>query len=262
MNEPDLFELRARAGLPMDHCLVIDAHGHLGLGVQFPLPDTSLETVVAVMDRLGIDLLAVSSLQALSGDACRGNRIVEQAISRFPDRFFGYMALDIGYPERVVPEMERCLQAGFRGVKVHCGGRPGVPYNDARYGPVFCFAEEHRLPVLAHTWGANLDELEPLIGRYPHINWLMAHTGSQQKEKYIRLAREYPSVYLETCLSTCPRGLIEELVDEGLADKLVWGSDMIFMGAAQQLGRVAFARIPPADKEKILGLNARRALRL
>ena len=262
MREQDLFEMKARAGKPIAHCLVIDAHGHLGLGAQFPLVDTSLETTVTVMDRMGIDLLAVSSLQALFGDAQRGNRTVQEALQRFPGRFFGYMVVDVGYPDRILPEMERCLQAGFQGVKIHTAGRPEIPYSHNNYRPVFEFANVHHLPVLAHTWGADLDHLEPLIGRYPNVHWLMAHAASQQKEKYIRLAREYPSVYIETCLSACPRGLIEELVSEGLADKVVWGSDMIFMGAAEQLGRVVFAQISPADKEKILGLNARRALRL
>ena len=48
----------------------------------------------------------------------------------------------------------------------------------------------------------------------------------------------------------------------GLVDRIVWGSDAMFMDGSQQIGRVLFAQIPPEDKEKILGLNARRALRL
>jgi hypothetical protein len=43
---------------------------------------------------------------------------------------------------------------------------------------------------------------------------------------------------------------------------VIWGSDAIFMGAPQQLGRVLFAQISDDDKTKILGLNAKRALRL
>jgi predicted TIM-barrel fold metal-dependent hydrolase len=88
----------------------------------------------------------------------------------------------------------------------------------------------------------------------------MGHSGSAQLDKYIRLGREYPNVYLELCFSVSPRGLVEKLADAGLADKTIWGSDTLFMSAAQQIGRVLFARISPEDKEKILGSNARRAL--
>ena len=263
MNKSSRFAEAGFAGKPIDHALVIDAHGHLGTLPMLPIIDTTLESAVASLDRMGIDLFCVSSMPAIFGDAVRGNRIVEAAIQKYPDRFFGYMVVDAGYPEKIIPELERCLAAGFKGVKVWSyGAKPGLPYDHPNYRPVFEFANAHKLPVLAHTWGGELDQLEPYIRSCPNIHWLMAHTGSAQKEKYIRFGKEYPTVFLELCFSPCPRGLVEELVEQGLADKLVWGSDAIFMGAAQQLGRVLFAQISDADKEKILGLNAKRALRL
>ena len=76
------------------------------------------------------------------------------------------------------------------------------------------------------------------------------------------MGRQYPNVYLELCFSPCPRALVEELVTAGLEDKLIWGSDAIFMDGAQQIGRVVFAQITPQQKAKILGLNARKALKL
>ncbi len=170
---------------------------------------------------------------------------------------------DVGYPERILPEFERCLDAGFIGVKIWSyGAKPGLRYDHPNYRPVFEFASTHHLPILAHTWGDELDQLEPAINTYPAVTWLMAHTASTQKAKYIRFARQYPNVYLELCYSPSPRGLIESLVAENLADKLIFGSDSVFMGAAQQLGRVLFAQISPRDKSKILSQNAIRALGL
>jgi predicted TIM-barrel fold metal-dependent hydrolase len=260
---PDPFVEKALAGQPIDVCLVIDAHGHLGEPPNFTLPESTAASVVRVMDRLGISLSCVSSMPALFGDAARGNRIVAEALHEFPQRFFGYMVADVGYPEMIVPEFERCLQAGFKGVKIWSyGAKPGLPYDHPNYRPVFEFANAHHLPVLAHTWGAELDQLEPAIHAFPNITWLMAHTASSQKEKYIRFGKDYPNVYLELCFSPCPRGLVEELVSEGLADKLIFGSDSTFMSATQQIGRVLFAQISPQDKEKILGQNAKRALGL
>ncbi len=240
---------------------IIDAHAHLGPDACSPYVTHDLERIVAGMDRLGVALMCVSAIPALYGDAARGNRLVETAIRQYPRRFFGYMCADIGYPERILPELEHCLSAGFRGIKVWSyGAHPGLPYHHAHYQPVFAFAAEHRLPVLAHTWGGELEQLEPLVRQYPRVNWLLAHTGSNLKAEYIRLARQYPNVYPELCFSPCPRALLEELVAAGLEDKLLWGSDAIFMDGAQQIGRVVFARITPQQKAKILGLNAARVL--
>lgn len=252
---------QALAGVPITACEIIDAHGHLGECPNFPLPDSSAASMVRSMDRLGIRCTGVSSLPAIFGDAVRGNRMVEEALREFPDRFFGYMVADTGYPERILPELERCLETGFRGIKIWSyGAKPGLPYDHPNYQPVFEFAQTHRLPVLAHTWGAELDQLQPAIEKFPDVTWLLAHTASSHKEKYIHFGRLYPNVYLELCYSPSPRGLIENLVGEGLAEKLVFGSDCVFMSTAQQLGRVLFAKISTQEKALILGLNARRAL--
>jgi len=260
----DVFVERALAGEPIDHCLVIDAHGHLGAEFpQFPIVYTGPGDVVAAMDRMGIDRACVSAMPAVFGDARRGNGMVEQAMADHPGRFFGYMVVDAGYPERIVGELERCLAAGFGGVKIWSyGARPGLPYDHPNYEPVFEFAQAQRLPVLAHTWGEELDSLEPIIRRHGQVHWLLAHAACCDEDKYVRLAQDYETVYLETCFSGCPRGLIERFVAAGLQEKVVWGSDAVFMDAAQQLGRVVFAQVAPEVKAKILGLNAVRALRL
>ncbi len=262
-GENDLFVQKALAGQPIDHCLVIDAHGHLGENPTFPIIDTDPASVVASMDRIGIDALWVSALPAIYGGyAERGNAIVETAIHRYPQRLFGYTVVDIGYPDRVIPTLEHGQRAGFTGIKIYSpiGNVPAPTYASPNYEPLYNFADVHHLPILAHTWGSELDDLEPWIKRYPNVNILLAHTGSAQLEKYIRFGREYPNVFLELCYSLSPRGFVELLVREGLADKVVWGSDTVFMSATQQIGRVLFAKISPEDKEKILGLNAKRAL--
>ncbi len=261
MSAPDHFQTAGRLGQAICGEVIIDAHGHLGHSPDFPIVRPTAAALVASMDRLGIQLTCISSIQAIHGDADYGNALVVDAIAAYPDRFFGYLVVDVGYPEKVAAQLARGLAFGFRGVKVWSyGGRPGLPYNHPNYEPVFAFAQQHALPVLAHVFGPELDELAGHIKRYPHIRWLLAHIGSAELEKYMRFARDYPNVWVELCLSSCPRGLIEHLVAARLEDKVVWGSDAVFLEQASQLGRVLFAQVPVAAKRKILGLNARRAL--
>lgn len=262
MNAPDKFAAAGCAGAALRDELIIDAHGHLGHGPDFPIirPTAAL---VASMDRLGIALTCVSSITAIFGDAGQGNDCVADAMREHQGRFFGYNVVDVGYPEKIERQLEAGLAAGFRGLKVWSyGSRAGLPYNHPNYDRVFAFANDHHLPVLAHVFGPELDELEGHIRRLPNVRWLLAHVGSAELEKYIRFAREFPTVFVELCLSPCPRGLVEHLVAEGLEDKVVWGSDAVFLNQASQLGRVLFAQVPEQAKRKILGLNAQRALGL
>jgi hypothetical protein len=263
MNTPDLFHAAGRLGRPLAGEVLIDAHAHLGHSPDFPIIRSTPAALLASMDRLGIQLTCLSSIQAIHGDAEHGNALVADAVRAHPDRFFGYLVVDVGYPEKVAAQLAGGLAAGFRGVKVWSyGARPGLPYNHPHYDPVFAYANEHAMPVLAHVFGPELDELEGPIKKYSRIRWLLAHIGSARLEQYMRFARDYPSVWVELCLSSCPRGLIEHLVGAGLEDKVVWGSDAVFLDQASQFGRVLFAQIPVTAKRKILGLNARRVLGL
>jgi len=255
----DYFEQQAFAGAPLTDAVVIDAHGHIGDNQAFAFVDTSMEALVATMDRLGVDVACVSSIPAIYGQSARGNDELLAAIAEYPDRLFGYVVVDIGYPERIPAELDRCLAGGVRGVKIHSSS--GLPYAHPNYEPVYNFAAAHGLPLLAHTWSdQELDDLEPQFARCPNVNFLLGHAGAVAREHYVRLAHQYPNVYLELCFSVCPRGLVEYFVGEGLAAKMLWGSDCIFMSMEQQIGRVIFAKISEADKRLILGETAARVL--
>lgn len=263
MSAEDKFQLAGRGGIPITGEVLVDAHAHFGHGPDFPIIRPTARSLVASMDRAGIQLSCVSSIQAIFGDAEHGNAIVAEGIREFPDRIFGYFVVDVGYPEKVAAQLATARAAGFRGLKVWSyGARPGLPYNHPNYEPVFAYADAHAMPVLAHVFGPELAELEAHIRRFPCVRWLLAHIGSAELDQYMKFAREFPTVYVELCLSACPRGLVEHLVTAGLEDKVIWGSDAVFLDQASQLGRVQFAQIPETAKRKILGLNARRALGL
>ncbi len=261
MSDPDIFQNAGRAGQPLQDVMLIDAHCHFGHGPDFPIVRPTAKSLVASMDRLGVLLSCVSSIPALFGDAEHGNALVAEGLQEFPDRIFGYFVVDVGYPEKVEAQLAGARKAGFKGLKVWSyGARPGLPYNHPNYTPVFEFANAHQMPVLCHVFGPELDELEGHIRKYPKIRWLLAHVGSAELEKYMKFAREFPTVWIETCLSSCPRGLIEHLVASGLEKKIIWGSDCVFLDQASQLGRVLFAQIPLEAKRMILGTNAAKAL--
>lgn len=263
MNASDKFAEAGRNGATLADEVLIDAHGHFGHGPDFPLIRPTAEALIASMDRTGIRMTAVSAIPAIFGDAEHGNEIVAAAVRDHPGRIFGYNVVDVGYPDRIQRQLERGLAQGFRGLKVWSyGARSGLPYNHPNYDRVFAFADEHRLPVLAHVFGPELDELEGHIKRRPGARWLLAHIGSAELDKYIRFAREFPTAYVELCLSVCQRGLVEHLVAAGIEDKVIWGSDAVFLNQSSQLGRVLFAQIPVEAKRKILGLNAQKALGL
>jgi len=252
----DALVREARKGQPLS-CLVIDSHTHIGES-QFTVIDPGVEGLLRHMDVIGIDVSVVNSVTGcMGGRVVNGNDEVIEAVQQHADRIIGFVTVDPRRPDATRDELERCRDAGLRGVKVH--DSTGVPYDDSGYKVVWEFAQENRWPLLAHTWGKDsLEKLKPRFTNCPDVTWMLGHAGCLDREMYAELAGEHPNVYLETCFSVCPRGLVEYFVGEGLAGKVLFGSDATFMDGAPQVGRIVFAQISTADKKKILGENARR----
>jgi len=242
----------ARAGAPLDFP-VFDMHAHINPLIGTDVP--SLAQSVAQMDRLGIDVAAVSATRALAGDIVGGNNDVADAVRRYPGRVIGYCHVSANYPEHLLAEVERCFATGaFHGIKLY---QVGVNYDDPAYEPIWAFATERRLPILAHTWGGDLTGFDRMAAKYPAVAAFAAHAGSGfAYQPYIEAAKRVPNLYLDLTYSREHTHMIEHFVAEVGADRIVWGSDAPLFSMSQQLCKVLFARIADADKRKILFANA------
>lgn len=257
MNAPDPFFACGLTGAPVRHAFVMDSHCHLGTISRMRMLDSSAESLVRAMDRMGVDKAVATACPACAdGLITLGNDMVIDAVRRFPDRLLGYFSVNPLYPREAARELERCREAGLHAIKVH--NAQGTRYSHPSYSLVWEFAAAHRLPVLAHTWGTPMAELEDAVTRHPGITWILAHGGSVTPEAYVQALRQHPNVYMDMVYSRCPRGAVEWFVAQGLEDRLLWGTDIAFLNGPGQLGRILFAKITPVQKEKILGRNARR----
>jgi len=238
---------------------VSDFHGHRTRWEE-PIPDTSAAGIVTVMDRIGVEQIFVSSLECTGARTGPGNDEVLAAMREFPGRFLGYVTVWPESTQAVRTEVEQRLAEGFSGVKLHIAN--GFDYTHPNYAPAYEIADERRLPVLVHTYGRQrgLEQIPGLAKLYPGANFLLAHSGVDAVEEYIRMAGEHSNVYLELCGSMCAYGLIEKFVKSVPVEKILWGSDTYFINMAHQSGRVLGADIPEETKKKLLSTNAKQLL--
>ncbi len=264
-DEPIL--ARAREGLPLDG-LVIDAHGHLGPYPRFYIPRTDAAGVVAVMDRCGVTAPAVSANQSLVSDHVAGNRAVAQAIDAYPGRFIGYATANPNYPaDEEEAQLEGWLSSHpwMRGIKLHPATHH-YPLTGPGYRPAYEVAARHKVPVLTHTWGEGEEALlcsPMLVGEiaeaYPSVQFIIGHSGGLLPgyRLSVEAARRCPNIHLETCGSFQAMGLVEYLVDQVGADRVLFGSDVTFLCLTAELGRTVYARL--STEEKRHGIGAQRA---
>lgn len=261
---------RARRGQPLDHIPVIDPHTHvlhdglMGAG-YVAIPYGDVEHMIRRNRRLGIDRFCCSSWIGIWIDYRQGNELIHDLVQRYPNDVIGYATIDPKKSDDVEADVRLCHELyGFPGLKPY-NPRVGLPYDSPHYEAWYRKGNEMGSFVKLHQTeigDAFLDQIADVAGRYPNMNYLLAHSGWtwDVARSRVNLARERPNVYLDVTFTSVLHGVIEYFVDEGLSDKVLFCSDAPMRDAIPQLGWVVYSRISEEDKEKILGGNMLRVL--
>ncbi|OPZ06736.1 MAG: Amidohydrolase [candidate division BRC1 bacterium ADurb.BinA292] len=260
------------AGLGFRDLALIDAHAHVGRWGSFYMADPSLIQLVRELDRFNIELCCVTSLLAFSVDMPRGNDEVLEAIRFAPDRFLGYVSLVPHQPlADCRREVQRMLDASDRiiGLKFHPMWN-NYPINGDLYQPLWELAAEFCPLVLVHCWlggeepeaNNTPDKVAQMAARYPGVTVIMGHSGGSRAGQLqcAELCRRRPNLYMDLCGSEFGNLWIERLLEHAPADKVLFATDIPFLGAGSPAGRVGYAAIDDAIKRKILRVNMERIL--
>ena len=246
----------------IDGTRVIDYHGHVGRWERYGMVDDP-ELILGAMDAVGIDIACLFHI--FHPDGTTGNDLTAQFVARNPDRFVGFAYVSPTMPDRMVPELERAIDTlGFPAIKLYPPYTPW-PFNEEPWHPIYEFAQDRGLAIIFHTdhfINSRPRYFEDLAPAYPRVNFVSAHCGNvpEARAEAIAAARKFPNVYLETCSTYRTPGVIEELVEKGGADRVLYGSDMPLMDPRPQIGKIITARISSEAKRMALGENAARLL--
>ncbi|MFE7777868.1 amidohydrolase family protein [Streptomyces sp. NPDC057445] len=235
----------------------IDAHGHLGLWHAFAIPDGSARSLVAMMDLCGVAASCVSHLLAVGPDARAGNALLLEELAAHPGRLLGYAVFNPHDPE-AAPRLRDLLDApGVIGVKLHPDVHE-VGLDHPAYTPAFDLAAERGRIVLAHSQHRSAfndaRHFMAVAPRHPTVPLLMGHSGLAPHGygPAIEAALRCPNLVLETCSSRMTARHLVRFVSEVGADRIVFGSDAVFLDLRIGLGRVLLADLAEGDRQLIL----------
>lgn len=129
----------------------------------------------------------------------------------------------------------------------------GVHPDDPAMGPFWALAVKHDVPAFIHSGrGPDVGQgprrhagccpdyeaeygnpalVRPVLERHPALRVVLQHVGFDYLEETIALMRDFPTIYVDMSVlnSVGPRALhdasLRRLIDAGLADRIVLGSD-------------------------------------
>lgn len=241
------------------------------------------ETVKAVMSRghnihcsashlkREMQQLKISSAVVLGVDIFgRANSaLVLDAASKDAKTFVPFISL---HPRKKGKEilMRQYIKRGAKGIKIHPPMqlvRPSSPYVCS----MMELAKFYRIPVLFHCGHtplspgfqkrfSDMDDYEHLVSWYRDVPIILGHSGIDQWERALAIAKTYENVYLE--LSGQPPEVIQTFIKTIGSDRLLFGSDWPYYPIALPLAKVLLATEgKEAIREKILYKNITRLLK-
>jgi hypothetical protein len=171
------------------------------------------------------------------------------------------------------------------GIKLYPGYQPFYPH-DPRLSPVYEYAHRRGLPVLIHQ-GDTLDgiglvkfarpiEVDEVAGRYRDVTFVLCHFGNPWIAEGAEVVFKNPNVYADTSgllahpslpyfermVEQSRKVLYEAIVTIGRPDRILYGSDWPLEELRVAVDLIDRLDLPEADRDLILGGNARRLFRL
>lgn len=241
---------------------VIDMHTHIDTISGCNIRSAGAESVLKYMDKLNFKKSVISSIGSISHDFKLGNDNVDKAITKYPDKLLGYVTVNPNYEDGTIKEIERLRKnKNFIGIKIH-PSHCGISVIAESLNEVYAYAHEMHSIVLVHTWSdGDIAGLTEISKKFPEMRLIMAHSGALGGVKRCAESiRNNKNLYCDFPIASAPFGMIEYLVKNGDASKILFGTDSTLADPRITYGRVLFADIDDSDKIKIFSENAKRIL--
>ena len=264
----DEIAVKVDSGLPLDDMLVIDAHAHMVDKGHFAVSYTPIingdeDNLVRKMDLLGINKAIISPWEGIATDGGAANETALNAREKYKDRIEAYAMCNPNYEEDLDAVVDIYhMKHKFIGLKpYYCFNKYDLL--GEKYNKWFEYGDRNKLIMLVHSGLPGIaGKVEELSQRYRNMSFLLAHSGMSYEiaRENIKVIKKRENVYLEITYTALTNGVIEYMVEEVGADRVIFGTDMPMRDPAPQLAWVCYARISMEEKRKILGLNIKKLM--
>lgn len=186
------------------------------------------------------------------------NDFVANAITRFPERFLGWVAVNPMIPN-FMEEVDYYLQkTGFIGVKAH----PFMHgYSIKVLDPVAALCESKGIPMIIHL-SSEPDSYKYLPENYPKLKIIYAHAGLPFWKPLWKYVKSQPNLFVDTSSDYLTSSIVKLAVETLGYRKVIFGCDGPYgmkkfneYDYSEKKGWIDILQIPENKKEYILGKN-------
>jgi len=238
---------------------------------------STAEDLIQAMDEDDVDQSVVMGIGwADSGVAREANDYIIDAVSRFPDRLVGFAGVNPAWGADAVAEVNRCADAGLRGVGELHPDSQGFDLGDQQtMAPLMEVIEARDLIITTHSsepvghfyQGKGMTRPEVLwqfIGNFPEATVICAHWGGGLPFYSLmpEVRESFSNVFFDTAASPFlyTPDVFQTVAQLVGANKILMGSDYGLLRPSRLITQVRESSLATEDKAAILGGNAEQLL--
>ncbi len=233
--------------------LIIDFHVHLGYAVSNA--KSTEKGILRSLKDAGVSKAVVFPTKSINRSY--QYRTLNKKVMAFyeanPDLIIPFIRLKPGFTQNELEAYDN-----IKGVKIHLSSDG---WTMDKFRKALLILKNTNLLVLFHSTSDLIKKVTPIIKEFNSIKFIAAH-GTRNKN-YLDAFKTCANLYLDTSIRTSPFALkILANIDE---DRILFGSDYPF--STPKIERLKIELTPeeylaPLQKEKILGLNAKKLLNI
>ncbi len=240
----------------------------------------SPQEIIESMDEAGVDKSVVLGFCWSQHENCVAhNDFTIEAVRRHADRLIGFASLQPKAGKKAVAEVERCVNAGLKGIGEWNPSGQGfdIVEDMDNIEPVVEAAIHFKIPILLHTTepvgheykgkgGAELAHVYQLAKRFPELQLVCAHWGGGLPfyELMPEVAEVSRNLYYDTAASPLLyRPSIFRVVPHIIGIKrMLFGTDFPLVKHTRFLNEIRALHLPWETRDAILGNNAMTLLKI
>jgi predicted TIM-barrel fold metal-dependent hydrolase len=237
--------------------MIVDAHAHVG----GPPTEAKPDNFVKLMNKSKIDKSIIC--RYIPGKSTlTGNELVFSALGEYPDRFVGFVWIDLN-DEIAVKEIVKAVKKWkFRGIKLHL---ETMFASEEKLRKIFAESEKLDVPIYVHV-GEHFEMIGNLSERFG-VDIILGHLGvgvynldPSRLMTAIKLANKQSNIYLETSGNIF--FFIEYALKKLGPSKLIFGSDFPHEHSAVLIRTINILQLKKREKLQILGENIKKIINL
>ncbi len=215
-------------------------------------------------EKAGIDHFIVQSVATTPKQVKSINEFIAGCVGKSQGKLTGLGTL---HPdsEDIKGDVKHLIELGLKGVKLH----PDIQQfqcDNSDCMKIYELCEENGLVLLMHTGDyrydySNPNRVIPILKRFRNLTFIGAHLAgwSVWDEAYEKLS-EFPNLYVDcsSCFGFFPKDKLFALMKNYGADRILFGTDYPMWAPEKEMEIFMSLDFSNEEREKMLGLNAKR----